>query len=351
MKVLLIVCLTLVAVVAAVPRNDKKRDLTKDENDFIQNYRAKYRKNIKYSNPDEDRKRADIVLERSANITNQNELFNNGKSSFKCGLNHYSYMAFNEFNEVLCGTRPPKESRTSPALPQIMSMVYPPVPAANALALNWTASLCLPVQDQLGCGSCWAFASATIIESMIKKQIYGGFYTPLSPQQLVDCSKESPNNGCGGGWPSVALEHYKSFGVATNATYMYNGIANPTCNIAQANKFPGGIIKKVTQEYVNGNETKLMEILNYAGPVIVVINVCPGFQTLASGIYDNPACPNNTFNHAVVLVGYGVENGIPYWIIRNSWGTWWGEQGYGKMIRNKNNQCGIALYATYASYL
>lgn len=61
-----------------------------------------------------------------------------------------------------------------------------------------------------------------------------------------------------------------------------------------------------------------MEILNFAGPVIVVVNVCSGFQTLKTGIYDNPACPNTTFNHAVVLVGYGVENGIPYWIIRNS---------------------------------
>ena len=61
-------------------------------------------------------------------------------------------MDFNEFNDVMCGTRPPKQSRTSPALPQALSMVYPPVPAANALALNWTSSLCLPIQDQGACG-------------------------------------------------------------------------------------------------------------------------------------------------------------------------------------------------------
>lgn len=128
-------------------------------------------------------------------------------------------MAFDEFNTVMCGTRPPKQSRTSPALPQVSETVYPPVPAANALALNWAPTLCLPIADQGACGNlvlqlicemvlihfhfsgcCWSFAAVAIIESMIKKQINGGFFTPLSAQQLIDCSKESPNNGCNGGW-------------------------------------------------------------------------------------------------------------------------------------------------------
>lgn len=61
-------------------------------------------------------------------------------------------MAFDEFNNVMCGTRPPRQMRTDPALPQTLSMVYPPVPAANASALNWAPTLCLPIADQGPCG-------------------------------------------------------------------------------------------------------------------------------------------------------------------------------------------------------
>ena len=105
-------------------------------------------------------------------------------------------------------------------------------------------------------------------------------------------------------------------GIATSATYPYTAIDTQTCKPLK--KFPGSYIKSVVQETLNGNETKLMEILNYAGPVAVAINVCPGLELLKTGVYDNPACPNNTVNHAVVLVGYGIENGVPYWLIRNT---------------------------------
>lgn len=74
-------------------------------------------------------------------------------------------MAFNEFNDVMCGTRSPKQSRTSPALPQTLSMVYPPVPVANAVSLNYTSSLCLPIQDQ---GPCGKLILHLIFELMLK---------------------------------------------------------------------------------------------------------------------------------------------------------------------------------------
>lgn len=112
----------------------------------------------------------------------------------------------------------------------------------------------------------------------------------------------------------------KANGIAITLTYPFTGNGSQVCNpaITKSHKIFGNVITKVTQEYVNGNETKLMEILNYAGPLIVVMNVCTGFQTLKAGVYDNPACANDTFSHAVLLVGYGVEKGVPYWLIRNS---------------------------------
>ncbi|CAO1347637.1 unnamed protein product [Diamesa tonsa] len=317
MKVFLSFCLFFIALVAAVSR-DNKLELTQEEIEFVQNYRDEYRNSIKYSDAKEDRKRADIILQRKEEIAIQNELFKEGKSSFKIGLNHYCYMDSDEFIRVMCGTIEPKEMRTYPALPQTTTMVYPPVPAANALALNWAPTLCYPIIDQGLCGCCWSTVAIAVVESMFKKLSLAKFKVPLSIQYLVDCDKGGLNKGCIGGWPTYALEFLKINGIATAATYPYAAID--------------------TQAF-----------LNYAGPVAVAINVCPGLELLKSGVYDNPLCPNNTVNHAVVLAGYGTENGIPYWLIRNTWGTLWGVQGYGKIARNKGNQISIASYAIYVS--
>ncbi|VDI77686.1 Hypothetical predicted protein [Mytilus galloprovincialis] len=83
------------------------------------------------------------------------------------------------------------------------------------------------------------------------------------------------------------------------------------------------------------------------GPIAVGVDVKRSFQLYRSGIFDDPTCSSVTYNHGVLVVGYGTENGQEYWLVKNSWSAFWGMDGYIKMSRNKNNQCAIATDALY----
>lgn len=99
----------------------------------------------------------------------------------------------------------------------------------------------------------------------------------------------------------------------------------------------------------SGNEYALQEAVSKVGPIAVYIySNIPSFLMLKDEVFYHPDCVNaKTFDHAVLVVGYGTQNGQDYWLIKNSWGTSWGVQGYGKIARNKENHCNIAGYPYY----
>ncbi|XP_072396219.1 cathepsin K-like isoform X2 [Diabrotica undecimpunctata] len=97
------------------------------------------------------------------------------------------------------------------------------------------------------------------------------------------------------------------------------------------------------------DELELQKAVALRGPVSVIINVTPNFQFYVSGVFDDDNCNPDQLNHSALVVGYGISNGQYYWIVKNSWGTSWGMNGYILMSRNKNNQCGISRSAVYAT--
>lgn len=200
-----------------------------------------------------------------------------------------------------------------------------------------------PVKDQGACGSCWSFSTTGSLEAAYT-QLYGKNIS-LSEQQLCDCAQAYKNFGCGGGLPSQAFEYVKSIGgLETDAAYPYTA-TDGKCHFS-SNKVAVKVVDSVN--ITTDAENELKHAVALVRPVSVAFEVVSSFQSYKSGVYTSNTCGKTPMdvNHAVLAVGYGVENGMPYWIIKNSWGAEWGDHGYFKMELGQN-MCGVATCASY----
>jgi cathepsin F len=165
----------------------------------------------------------------------------------------------------------------------------------------------------------------------------------LSEQQLVDCDKT--DHGCGGGWMHQAFEYIISCGgQESEADYPYKGY-DESCKFD-----PSKEVAKISNWARVGTdeENDILPTLYEKGPLSLALNA-EMLMSYHGGII-NPAagqCNPKALDHGVLYVGYGSENGTPFWIIKNSWGSGWGEQGYFRIVRDKD-ACGIATNVVYA---
>jgi cathepsin L len=207
------------------------------------------------------------------------------------------------------------------------------------------------IKNQLNCGCCYAFASAAVFESLYAIKMKSTTVTELSPQQIADCSSNG-NNGCNGGnfGPTVRYVLGQGGKIATIASYPYAG-QKQTCKTSGINQVNLGSIQYAA--IPEGDEKTMADsLLNY-GPLFIGLDADSKlFMFYKSGILDITSCPNRRqdMDHALVAVGYGYDSVLKqsYWIIKNSWGEKWGENGYVRLIKDKGNMCGIASMAYYA---
>ncbi|KAM9852038.1 uncharacterized protein ACBR49_005144 [Aulostomus maculatus] len=259
-----------------------------------------------------------------------------GMHSYELGMNHLGDMTSEEVVEKMTGLEAPMNRQRSFTMALDHSAYLPK-------ALDYRKKgLVTPVKDQGSCGSCWAFSSAGALEGQLAKTT--GQLRDLSPQNLVDCVKE--NQGCGGGYMTTAFEYVQdNGGIDSEESYPYIG-EDEVCHY---NASGMAAQCKGYKEVPEGDEHALAVALFKAGPLSVGIDASQSsFQFYQKGIYYDRNCDKEDINHAVLLVGYGVNSkGKKYWIVKNSWSESWGNKGYILMARNRGNLCGIANLASY----
>jgi cathepsin L len=322
MKVLVIIAVFFTASVAAAGI----------QSEWI-SFKLKFNK--KYKDLTEDSKREKIFKINKDAFERHNELFRQGKVSYEKGLNEFSDMTDAELDRILNGHKMKTTKRTR--------RKRSPVNTSDSLPkeMDWRIrGAVTSVKKQSSCGSCYAFSAVGAIEGQyfLKTDKLQSF----SVQQVVDCSIGF-GIGCMGGEPSEVFKYVaKNIGLQTEKSYPYWGIARWWCLFEKekAEVFIEDF------ELLDGSEEALKEAVATIGPISVAIHASTSFLTYDRGIYNESNC-KGTLNHAVLVVGYGSENGRDYWIVKNSHGSKWGEKGYIRMTRNRNNQCGIATEAMY----
>ncbi|XP_039137325.1 senescence-specific cysteine protease SAG39-like [Dioscorea cayenensis subsp. rotundata] len=267
--------------------------------------------------------------------------FNAGDHKFKLVANHFADLTNEEFRAMYNGFR---LSSTDSSKAK-SSFKYENITAV-AEFVDWrTKGAVTHVKNQQQCSCCWAFSAVAAMEGAIK--LSTGNLISLSEQEVVDCDVYGEDHGCN---PSFTDGAYKFIiqngGLTTETNYPYMATQG-TCNRQKAASHAAQI-NGYEEVPANNEAALLMAVANQ--PVSVTIDASgSAFRFYSNGVFNGPC--GTELDHAVTAVGYGQDSdGTKYWLIKNSWGESWGEEGYIRMERDveyAQGLCGIAMQASY----
>jgi C1A family cysteine protease len=291
-------------------------------------FKSDYNKD--YSGNGEDEQAKFQVFKQNVDIIEEH---NAKKLSYWLGVNEFADLTWEEFSSTHLGY---KSSGSSSGLTKV------PFPNITDVAdsIDWVAKGAVtPVKNQQQCGSCWAFSSTGSLEGAMF--VSTGKLISLSEEDLVQCNSIT-DSGCQGGLMDNAFNWVQQNGICSEAAYPYTSGGGVT---GSCKKGCSPVVSITGHTDVPSKDESALKAAVSKQPVSVAIEADKSaFQLYAGGVLDNSACGTN-LDHGVLVVGYGTD-GKDYWKVKNSWGASWGEQGYIRMVRNKN-QCGISQQPSY----
>jgi len=279
---------------------------------------------------------ANMMLIKQKNIDAQQRM-----SDTRFGITQFADISPAEFRQKYLSSVPAVRDPSWPVAPDYDDEVTANLPPS----FDWRPKGAVtPVKNQGDCGSCWSFSTTGNIEG--QWFLAGNPLTSLSEQNLVDCDTECMtymnqsvcDAGCDGGLQPNAYHYVMSAGgIDTESSYPYLAV-DGKCHFKPANI--GAKINNFTM--VSSNETQMAAYLVQHGPLAIAADAAE-WQFYMGGVFDLPC--GKSLDHGILIVGYGNETTIfghhvDYWIVKNSWGATWGEQGYLKVERG-TGECGL----------
>ncbi|CAH1963340.1 unnamed protein product [Acanthoscelides obtectus] len=297
-----------------------------------------------YTITQEDRKRFSIFKDNLQKIEYHNAKYEKGEVSYALKITKFADMTWDEFKDFLRNSfgdllEDNSEKSYESRLEERDEETIVDLPTA----VDWNQKGAVTkVKDQGTCGSCWAFSAVGALEAQHLQT--NGSLLDLSAQELVDCADATYGNmGCAGGLMDNAFNFVKVKGILTEKEYPYKGISDYCRQKQEGFKIQSYV------DVANQDEKVLAKAVAQVGPVSCAMDASY-IQLYSHGIIDRSCgCDNARYslNHGVLVVGYGEENGVQFWLVKNSWGTGWGEDGYFKLRKDDKNTCGIATLSSY----